>query len=239
MTRQSLASLRQVFEVQPRKTEQEARQALIAAARAGNAKTVAEQTGRAGIAPSVEQWANTRGNRNIESVKLPGPIVYRYDYRREIAMVALDLVRKASPVQSGRYVSNHILQLNGTEVDVLPANLSEADVITITNPAPYARRIEIGKTKSGRDFVLQVPNRIYERVAKGELNRRYRKAAKIEFTYVQLTGAAEIKGKLASHYTVGNFAPGGKHTKRRRRQQKGTQVRAPAIVIKAPTVIPV
>ena len=33
------------------------------------------------------------------------------------------------------------------------------------NTVPYARKIEIGKTESGRDFVIQVPNRIYERTA--------------------------------------------------------------------------
>jgi hypothetical protein len=245
MTRQSLASLRQTFIVeQPRNIERDGRQALISAARNGNAKTVAEQTSRAGVAPSVEQWANTRGNKNIDTVKLPGPIVFKYDYRREIAEIALDLLRKASPVTSGDYVKNHTILLNGAEVDVLPANLSETDVITLTNPVPYARRIEVGKTQSGRDFVVQVPNRIYERVAKGELARRYRNVAKITFTYIDTAGAHTIKGKLGASYLISdtrkyNTKLGAKGTMKRRlrRQQAGTNVKAPAIEIRAPQVI--
>ena len=41
-----------------------------------------------------------------------------------------------------------------------------ADEYVFINPVPYARRIEVGKTKSGRPFLIQVPNKIYERTAK-------------------------------------------------------------------------
>lgn len=231
MTRQSLAALRQVFEVQqPNAIEVDTRQLLITIARRGIAKITSEQTSRAGVEPSVKSYANTPG-RPIEQVTLPGPIVARFDYRKEIAVVGLDMVRKASPVQSGEYVKNHTILLNGAEVDVLPPVIQETDVITLTNPVPYARRIEIGKTKSGRDFVIQVPNRIYERVAKGLLSK-YRNVAKIEFTYIDTAGAHTIQGKLSPSYTVGEFAPGGRPRQRKRRQKAGTNVRAPAIVIR-------
>jgi hypothetical protein len=234
MTRQSLAALRQTFLVdQPRATDAEAKALLVRVARDGIARITHEQTARAGIAPGVEAYANTPGNKALETVKLPGPIVARFDYRREIAVYGLDELRKASPVQSGNYVKNHVILLNGAEVDVLPANLAPGDVITLTNPVEYARRIEVGKTKSGRDFVLKVPNRIYERVAKNKLMPRYRNVARITFTYLELGGAYATKGKLASHYTAGTFGPAGRHFKRKRNQKAGTKVRAPAIEIRA------
>jgi hypothetical protein len=233
MTKQSLAALRQVFEVrQPRKMETDAKAFLIRVARRGIARITQEQTGRAGVVPSVETYANTPANRNIDSVKLPGPIVARFDYRREIALFTLEALRKASPVVSGKYRNSHTILLNGQQVDVLPQNIPASAVITIVNPVPYARRLEIGKTESGRDFVIRVPNRIYERTAKQVVLPRYRRSADIRFTYIDLAGAHTVRGGLTSHYTVGEFGPAGKHRKRKRSQRVGSNVRAPAIEIR-------
>lgn len=234
MTKQSLDALRRVFIVeQPKNIERDGRALLVQTARAGIAQITREQTNRAGIAPGVESYANRPGNAALETVRLPGPIVAKWDYRREIALETLAALRRASPVQSGAYRDAHEIQLNGVTVETLPANLAPGDEIRIVNAVPYARRIEVGKTKSGRDFVLQVEPRIYERVAKAQITPRYRNVAKITFTYALLPQAHVIKGGLASHYTVGTFGPAGKHGKRRRRQQVGGKVKAPCIVIRS------
>jgi hypothetical protein len=235
MTRQSLAAFRRVITVDwPRATEAEAKSFLIKTATEGNEKTLREQTAREGVRPGVTSYANTPGNRDIRNVKLPGPIVHQYDYRREIVEVGLGALIKASPVQKGEYVQNHHVYVDGVRVDALPERLPEAAEVMISNPVPYSRRIEIGKTKSGRDFVLQVPNRIYERVAKQVLARRYGNVAKITFGYVELPDAHVTKGKLSSHYGTGK-APGrrGGGVMRKRQQKPGTKVRAPAIFIEA------
>mgnify|MGYP000564759762 CR=1 FL=1 len=232
MTKQSLDAVRRVFIVQqPKDIERDGRALLVRTARAGIAQITQEQTNRAGIAPGVAVYANRPGNAALETVRLPGPIVARWDYRREIALATLAALRRASPVQSGAYRDAHELQLNGVAVETLPANLAPGDEIRIVNAVPYARRLEIGKTKSGRDFVLKVEPRIYERVAKGQIAPRYRNVAKITFTYVLLPQSHVIKGGLASHYTVGTFGPGGTHGKRRRRQEIGGKVKAPCIMI--------
>lgn len=216
---------------------------LIRTARTGIAQITQEQTARAqGIAPAVTAYANSPSNQNLESVRIPGPIVARFDYRREIAVVTLRALIKNSPKENaatgavGDYASSHTILLNGQKVDTLPANLALTDIITIFNPLPYARRLEIGKTKSGRRFVLQVEDRIYERTMKSEIAPRYRNVATLRFAYIPLPAgfeaqAHQIKGKLASHYTSGTFGPAGKSFQRKRRQQKGTAVRCPAIVI--------
>lgn len=209
----------------PKAADEEARQRLIRIAKAGNAKIVAEQTARAGFPPEVEAYANTPGNRNIESVRLPGPIVYRYRYHREILSVALAELERASPVVSGLYRGSHTVFVNGLPVVGVPASLKAGDEVYITNPVPYSRRLEVGLTESGRSFVVQVPPNIYGRVMRSVLIPRYHNVAKIFLDYVTIPGAYVIKGRLPSHY----IAKGG--VRRRRRQKAGTPVRAPAIVI--------
>jgi len=229
MASQSLQALRQTITVGWKNlTEEQARHHLVNTARQGIAGILNEQTATVGARPSAIVYANTPGNSNLETVKLPGPIVAIFDQRPAIVKMALEELRNASPVVSGLYRNSHIILLNGTQIDALPANLSASDQIVLTNPVPYARRIEIGKTKAGRDFTISVPNRIYERVAKNKLLPRFRNVANISFGYVELSGAYKIQGRLSSHYSIG----GGKL--RKRRQQVGKNVQAPAIFIRPP-----
>lgn len=227
MSRQSLAALRRTVEVQWKgQSQEQARDLLVRTARAGHAETMQRQRARAGFAPDFDVYVNRPGNENLPAVKLPGPIVYRYRYLREIVEYALGELYRASPVQSGRYVQSHTVFVNGQPVEALPDPLPPSAEVMIANPVPYARRLEIGKTKAGRDFVLQVEPRIYERVAKGALRRRFGKNAEIEFTYVTLPGSIRAKGALASHYRTGEG-------RMRKRNQRKDVVRTPAIIIRA------
>lgn len=249
MTRESIAALRHTFTVmQPAILADKGRAVLVQAARQGIDQIVREQTAREGVRPGVEAYANRPGNPNIDSVQVPGPIVAVFDYRREVAVFTRQALINASPKQSGEWAANHLYMLNGTVVDVLPANLAPTDVITIANPLPFSRRIEIGKTKSGRDFPLRVPNRIYERTAKNVVAPRYGNSARITFTYIDLPKAYVTKGKLSAYYRTpeiraraGKFKnkmgsdhlKAGEHKLRRRMQKPGSTVRAPAIQIRA------
>jgi len=220
----------------PKHQEAGAKARLIKLAREGHAETLQEQTTRFGVKPDSVGYANRVGQTDISAVILPGPIVFRYFYFREIAAVGLRALQEASPVRSGDYARGHTLFLNGAPVDVLPANLKATDVVMIANPVPYARRIEVGKTKAGRSFVVQVADHIYERVAKKVLAPRYRNAAKIEFTYINL-GAGSGKGKMTSHYlSKGNQRGGSSAPLRlRKRDQSASRrvIMAPAIIIRA------
>lgn len=213
----------------PQHAKEEAQKTLVRVARAGHAAIMVEQQARAGFVPEFDAYANTPGNTNLDSVRLPGPIVYRYRYLREVLTVAMDELRKASPIVSGLYRDSHTLYINGIAVTGAAPNLKAGDELFIANPVPYSRRLEVGKTESGRDFVVQVPNHIYERVMKRVLVPRYRNVAKFTFDYVTIPGAYIVRGRLPSHY----IAKGG--IRRKRRQQVGKPVRAPAIVISVPT----
>jgi hypothetical protein len=158
---------------------------LLRIARRDHARIIADATARSGFPPQWTAYANRPGNSNLDSVILPGPIVHIYRYVTEVIETALLTLQRLSPVRSGLYAKSHTIYVNGSPVGRAPKELT--DEVIISNPVPYARKIEIGKTRSGRPFVIQVPNRIYERTAKA-LKSRYRNLARIEFTYTQIAG---------------------------------------------------
>jgi hypothetical protein len=244
MSRASLQAFRKTITVDWRKNmELEGRDLLLKTAARGHAEIMASQIQRAGIPPDFSAYANRPGNNTLSQVVLPGPIVYSYDYRREIVSVAWQMLIEASPSDSGEYASSHTVYLNGMPVEALPAHLTATDQIVISNPVPYARRLEVGKTKSGSSFVIDVEPHIYERVVKRELVRRYGNLAKISFNYVTLPDAWVVKGGrqgLSSHYTTDGYGGLGRRSRqggishlRKRRQRAGEKVRAPAIIIEA------
>lgn len=229
MASPALQSLRQTITVAwPKNMDAEAKAFLLKTARDGHAGIMQKQGN-----PSFEAYANRPGNRDLNSVVLPGPVVYNYSNIRQLVEFALDELRKASPVDSGDYARSHTLYVNGIAVDALPADVKATDEIMIANPIAYARRLEIGKTTAGRDFVVQVANRIYERVAKQKVIPRYRNVAKVTFGYINAPDAYVTKAKLPSHYASGKAAGArGGGTRRARRQKAGTKTMAPAIIIR-------
>jgi hypothetical protein len=211
----------------PKNAEEGAQKALVRIAKAGHAKIMAEQTARSGHAPDFESYGNFPG-RPVEQVELPGPVVYRYKYFKEILNFALQALREASPVRSGLYRDSHTLYINGISVTNAPPNIRSSDEIYIANPVAYARRLEVGLTESGRPFVIQVPPRIYERTRQ-KLIARFGKVATFQMTYITAPQAYTIQGKLPSHY----IAKGG--VRRKRRQRVGAAVQSPAILISVKT----
>lgn len=214
----ALSAFRREISVVAQKVDVAARAALYRTAIEENDKVLKEQKQRTGFEPSWTGFGDVAGKPIEDAQKL---IVFKYTYLQEMISEFLKELRAASPAESGRYKSNHGLYIDGRPVaDNTPVTIGQ-DVF-ISNPVVYARRLEVGKTESGRDFLISVPNHIYERVAK-KLGSRYGNAARVVFGYVTMPDAYIIKGRLPSHY----IAKGG--VLRKRRQIAGSEVRAPAI----------
>ena len=214
----ALSALRRQIPVLVKEMNEQARQLFVAQAKVENLKVIADQKTRTGFEPSWTGFGDVAGKPIDDAQKL---IVFKYTYLQEMISEFLKELRAASPAESGRYKSNHGLYIDGRPVaDNTPVTIGQ-DVF-ISNPVVYARRLEVGKTESGRDFLISVPNHIYERVAK-KLGSRYGNAARVVFGYVTMPDAYIIKGRLPSHY----IAKGG--VLRKRRQIVGSEVRAPAI----------
>lgn len=202
--------------------EEEARKHLVATARSGHAKIMRESLARSGFYPEFDAYANRPGNTNLDSVILPGPIVFKYRYLREAIVFALSALKKASPVVSGTYRNSHRVFIDGLPVEGVPARIPPGSSIMIANLTPYARRLEVGKTRSGRAFVIQVAPHIYERVA-NQVRARFGRIGNITMGYATVPPAYIVKGHLPSHYIASNGRP------RRRRQRVGEAVPSPAI----------
>ena len=213
----------------PRAQADGAKALLLKVAKDGHAKIMSQQSARAGVAPDFDAYANTPSNTDIDSVVLPGPIVYRYRYVREVIKVALAILRSSGPVRSGRYAASHALYINGNRVgEGLVPFIKANDEVMIVNVVPYARKIEIGKTKAGRSFTIQESqSAVYQRAA-DKLRREYRNLTKIEFAFVSLSDAYQLRKDAVSR----RLSRGGFRS-HRKRGTAGSAITYPAIVLSA------
>jgi hypothetical protein len=214
----------------PTEIQSDSKALLIDTARNGHKRIMADAAAK-GLQPTWEAYANTPGNRNLETVRLPGPIVYNYRYLVDLIEFALDELRRQSPVASGDYVRSHQVYVNDQPVgDTIPKTISTGDRIYISNPVPYARRLEIGRTRSGRAFLIQVSNRIYYRVT--EMTKDKAKGrAKVRMMYVDLGAHALKKDQPTGIMTRRGW---GYSRIQRKDRLTGAAVTSPAIFFQAP-----
>ncbi len=221
--------LRRVVTVDwPKGAEQGAKDLLIRTALSGHQKILADAAAK-GLAPTWEAYANSPGNSNLESVVLPGPIVFNYRYLSDLIGFALEELRRLSPIQSGDYKRAHTIFVNDQPVGEAPKTINPGDRIFIANPLPYARKIEVGKTESGREFVISPPNRLYERVTE-MVKAQGKGMARVYMGYVDLGGYSLKQNQLSR-----SFANGVKRVSRRQRPDRaaGSAVPSPAIFFAA------
>jgi hypothetical protein len=224
--------LRQIVTVNWKKAiNDEAKAFLIKTARAGH-QDIMRNAAAAGLFPTWEAYANNPGNSNLDTVVLPGPIVYNYRYLSDLIQFALDELRRQSPAVSGAYKNGHTLYVNDQPVgDVLPKNITAGDRIFIANPLPYARKIEVGRTESGREFVINPPNRLYNRVME-MVKAQGKGRANISMRFVDL-GAWTLRHNQRSRIKTA----GGKYrfsARQRDDRLAGAVVTSPAIFFQAP-----
>lgn len=149
--------------------------------------------------------------RDYHGVRPFGRIEFiRRPQMAEAVLWALDMLRKRSPVLTGRYVQSHTVLLNGAEItgDIKAAlqNVKDGDRVQIVNPQPYAKKIEGRKARSkGRGTnrtrtaavagqSKQAPRGVYERVVLPMLVRRYGRSMFFDFKYVKLSTGVKVMG---------------------------------------------
>lgn len=140
-----------------------------------------------------------------------GHVVTEWELIGEVMIWIGQALRDRSPHVSGDYRDAHTLFADDVEIPI-GAQVPHAEEYVFLNPLPYARKIEIGKTKSGRDFVIQVPNRIYERTAK-DAAAKFGNMAAIKFTYRAPQGSKILAyvpiGRGVTRNERGRFVAGG------------------------------
>jgi hypothetical protein len=147
-----------------------------------------------GRVPRYVNMVDGQRGAPLESVNpAGGQIITEFELAVDVMHWIADALLAASPEVSGEYKRGHTLFADGIEVP-LGGTIHDAQEYVFTNQVPYARKIEIGTTKSGRAFVIQVPNRIYERTA-NVAKQRFGNILKISFTYRGIVGGRTGSGR--------------------------------------------
>lgn len=120
-----------------------------------------------------------------ETVKPTGVITYLYPRIDMVAQFAMETLFDKSPVLSGAYRNAHTMFLNGRAVTNLK-DWQPGDEVSISNPLPYSRKIEVGS------MIMRVPgtDRVYQQ-AVSIVNSRFGNQAKVVFTYRAVIGGKQ------------------------------------------------
>jgi hypothetical protein len=156
-----------------------------------------------------------------------GSIIDEYRLVEDVLAWIMMTLKARSPVISGEYRDGHRLFADDVEVSD-PAHPPLASQYSFFNLTPYARRLEIGKTKSGRDFLIQVPNRIYERTA-DDAKARFGNVAKITKGFASTPESYRLKVDQPTR----SFKGGVRRVSLRQRADRvaGSAVTVPAIYV--------
>lgn len=167
--------------------------------------------------PRYNKFVNGRFNADEESVIPPGPIVYDFHWWNEIIEYAIEVLRKRSPVDTGRYRDSWFAMVNGvvvTDYSSIPVGAK----VFVTNNQPYARKIEVGHMR------MSVPDGVAE---DGTMivRRRFGNVAEIKTTMITLPGGYILKGRFTKGYKP------NARTKLRRDVEAGTEMTYPALAM--------
>lgn len=202
-------------------TLRERQVAAAAFARQGIAEADAINRTVLGRTPPRTITVDGREGAALDSVNPDrGTILVEWELVTDLLEWIGDELVARSPKLSGRFRESWTLFADGIETP-LGGVIPPADKYVFVNLQPYARKIEIGKTKSGRNFVIQVPNRIAERTAK-DARRRFGNQAKVMFGYESVQAGGAI-----NTWASGTRSGG----KRRGRARKDWLTRQPAIIV--------
>ena len=170
-------------------TVEEVRQAVIATAKAENAKVQASDP----VPERTLRYVDGVAGAPEDAVKANGVIVYDYPRFDLVTQFARRTLISLSPVKTGAYRDHHQLYLNGDPVETL-ADWRPGSTVMIANPAPYARKIEIGAMK------MRVPgtDHVY-RQASVIVRREYGELLACRFSFVGLEAVEFERDRRGAH----------------------------------------
>lgn len=158
-----------------------------------------------GTVTPYEQFVDGRKGASLESVNPDrGVIVFEFELIADVLRwIHAELVERSprGPAGgAGTYRDAHRLFADGREIALGP-DLPEAAEYSFTNTVPYARKLEIGTTESGRPFVIRTEPRLYDQVS-AEAARRFKGTVKIAYTFRALAGGYRTKRGAMRYPTI-------------------------------------
>lgn len=140
-----------------------------------------------------DQFVDGRKDAALETVNPDrGRIIFEFELINDVLAWIMATLIERSPRRSGRYRGSHLFFADGAQASIAAPPVAQE--YSFANLQAYARKLEIAKTEAGRDFLVSVPNRIYERTAK-DARARFGNIAKIGFTFRGYSGGGVVSGK--------------------------------------------
>jgi hypothetical protein len=212
--RKALGAFKRSLAVGAQGLEAERQRELRRLAAVERAAVLREQRQRSGHTPT--DLVVVDGKRGAPIAQAEQLVVIEYGYLREVVDGVLRGLVARSPHVSGTYARSFQLLVDGVEADSIAAIQHGTRSVVIVNTQPYARRLEIGRRKDGRPFVIQVKSRIVEEVALLAASR-WGNVAKAQFGYFDLDAAYALRSSAG----------------RRKDRRAGSPIRYPGIRITA------
>ena len=235
--RQALRSFVTTLEVNTSRLNAEQAQALLVRTAQSERDRVLREQGARGSTPAYRQIVDGILGAPLEAVKPDGVIVFEWQYLREIVSELYDLLVQRSPRDDGTYIESIQLLLDGRE-GTLEEIDAETRVIHIVPTAPYSRRLEVGRRKDDRPFVIQVQPHIVQEIAMAG-RRLFGQVADVSLSYITLSDGYILKGGFYGTFYFkarkeGSFRDrGGMMRRSATRQARGKEMTYPAIEIEA------
>jgi len=185
-----LQSVGELFKVAMQQTLAETHQLLVDTAKREHARVMDTDP----RPTSFRRIVDGQIGATEEVVKPAGIIVYQYPRLDQVVQFAMETLFDRSPVDSGDYRNAHMIFIENSPARNL-AELRSGDEITITNPMPYARKIEAGS------MTMRVPgtDHVYQQ-ARQIVAARWGNVAKIKFTYRALIGGHVVMQEKAHSF---------------------------------------
>lgn len=179
-----------------------ARERFIDIAKAGNAKVLTTDPRPTIVTRYVD---GVKGGTEDRVKPAGGTITYVYPRVAQVARYAMLVLQELSPVKSGEYRAGHQIFVNGQPVDKIGDDIPPDAEISISNPVPYSRKIEVGKMHMrlpGTDMVYQH--------ALAAVKKRFGKIANVEFTYRAIIGGGQVNQMQTTAKPIVRHAKGTK-----------------------------
>ena len=159
----------------------------VAAALATYAKDSLREAIQTGEATTLyDIWVNGRLGASESTVVPPGPILYEFQWWKEIVEFGLAALVARSPEKSGRYKRSWFAMVNGVVISDYDSIPVEAEII-LTNNQPYSRKIEVGH------MVMSVPPGVVEDCRRTVMSR-FGNMITVKATMITLPGGYVLKG---------------------------------------------
>lgn len=182
-----------------------------------------------GAVPPKKVTVNGREDEFLRNVPPDmGIIIAEYRLVEDVLAWIMTTLRQRSPAgASGAYREGHRMFADNVEADAFKPPLASSYMFF--NLVPYARRLEVGKTKTGRDFLISVENRIYIRTAE-DAKAKFGNVVKIRSGFAS---SPEHEYRLQKDQKSRSFTRGFLRTSARQRPDRvaGSVVSVPAIYV--------